>query len=44
MTPDAFTQDDQPVYAGQYTPAEWDTLKALSLEKRRSLLFVCYQI
>ncbi|MBK5417716.1 competence protein CoiA [Pseudomonas sp. TH31] len=32
MIPDAFTHDDQPVFAGQYTNAEWDALKAQSLE------------
>lgn len=32
MIPDAFTHDDQPVYAGDYTTAQWDALKAQSLE------------
>jgi len=29
--PEAFTRDDQAVYASQYTVAEWDALKAQSL-------------
>lgn len=32
MKPDAFTHDGKPVYAGEYTAAEWDTLKAMSPE------------
>lgn len=30
MQPDALTRDDQPVWAGQFTEAEWDALKAQS--------------
>lgn len=31
MTPEALTHDDLPVFAGQFTQAEWDELKAQSL-------------
>lgn len=32
MIPDAFTHDEQPIYAGDYTTHEWDRLKGQSLE------------
>lgn len=34
MIPDAFTHDEQPAYAGDYTTHEWDRLKRQSLENR----------
>lgn len=41
MTPEAFTHDDLPVFASQYTQAEWDTLKAQSPENPLAFKMPC---
>lgn len=39
--PEAFTRDDQPVYAGQYSPEQWDALKAQSLDDPLAFKMPC---
>lgn len=41
MIPEALTRDDLPVFAGQYTPAEWDALKAQSSENPFAFKMPC---
>jgi|GEM_PF-1614757 len=39
--PEAFTRHDQPVYASQYTPEQWDALKAQSLDDPLAFKMPC---
>ncbi|SDW00138.1 Competence protein CoiA-like family protein [Pseudomonas syringae] len=39
--PEALTKDDQPVYASQYTNAEWDALKTQSLDDPLAFKMPC---
>lgn len=41
MTPDALTHDDEPVYASQYTKAQWDALKEQSISKPFAFKMPC---
>lgn len=39
--PEAFTRDEQPVYAGRYTREQWDALKAQSLQDPHAFKMPC---